>query len=332
MKRSLLQFLCCPRCRSSLEPLAQESERVEILEGELACTACRARYPVVRGIPRFVGSQNYARSFGLQWNRFKRTQLDKFSGLDFSRRRFFQTTGWPEDLSGQLVLDAGCGSGRFTDVALRSGAEVIAVDLSDAVEANVENNGCERLHIIQADLVELPLRNEIFDRAYCLGVLQHTPDPGASFSALVPLLKPGADLAIDVYAADSSRSLNFEERVSEYLRRYTVRIAPEKLMRWIVRWVPLLLPIKRFLRHCLPLGRKINMIIPIRYAWSREVKMPYRQILEWSILDTFDNYASSIIQPQTLEDVESWFARAELAGVRVKLGPNGINGRGVKAL
>jgi SAM-dependent methyltransferase len=289
----------------------------EIVEGELACTSCGARFPVVRGIPRFVDRANYARSFGLQWNRFKRTQLDKFSGLDFSRRRFFETTAWPEDMGGQLILDAGCGAGRFTEIALQSGAEVVAFDLSDAVEANNENNGCTRLHIVQADIVQPPFRSARFD-------------PAKSFAALVPLMKPGAQLAIDAYASNTSRKMNFEERVSASLRRYTVRMEPEELMRWTVRWVSLLLPIKRFLRHCLPLGRRINQIIPIRYSWKRGTHLPYRQILEWSILETYDRYAPQIDQPQSLEQVQAWFARADLTGLTVKLGPNGINGRASK--
>ena len=66
MRSRLLQFLCCPGCGASLKANARERAGEEIIAGELACDSCNTRIPVVRGIPRFVGSENYARSFGLQ--------------------------------------------------------------------------------------------------------------------------------------------------------------------------------------------------------------------------------------------------------------------------
>lgn len=330
MKHRFLELLCCPACRSELKLDASETQSADIKTGHLACLTCGVRYQIADGIPRFVSAENYASNFGLQWNRFRRTQLDKFSGLDLSARRFFDTTAWPRDLTAELVLDAGCGAGRFSDVALRAGAEVVAFDLSDAVDANLANNDCSRLHVLQADITRLPLRMESFDRIYCLGVLQHTPDPRAAFAALLPMLRKGGHIAVDVYAARVSRRPNIEERISGYLRRYTTRQNPAELMRRIDRSVRLLLPLKRFLRHHVPLGRKLNMIIPIKYAWKREWNLSREQALEWSILDTFDYYGARLEHPQSLEEVRDWFRQNGLMDITVKPGANGIIGRATK--
>ena len=57
------------------------------------------RYPVHRGIPRFVPASNYADNFGMQWNKFRQTQLDSHSGHSISADRFWKATGWrPEDI------------------------------------------------------------------------------------------------------------------------------------------------------------------------------------------------------------------------------------------
>ena len=81
--------------------------------------------------------ENYAESFGLQWNRFANTQIDSKVGTNRSEIRFREETLWDErDLNGKLVLDAGCGSGRFSEIALKLGASLIAVDYSSAVEAS----------------------------------------------------------------------------------------------------------------------------------------------------------------------------------------------------
>ena len=45
------------------------------------------RYPVVKGIPRFVSGGNYSDDFGKQWTMFAKTQLDSYSGVDVSGSR-----------------------------------------------------------------------------------------------------------------------------------------------------------------------------------------------------------------------------------------------------
>ena len=39
-------------------------------------SACKRAYPYVNGIARFVDAQHYAASFGFQWHRYQKTQLD----------------------------------------------------------------------------------------------------------------------------------------------------------------------------------------------------------------------------------------------------------------
>ena len=90
----------CPGCRAPV-----------IASGEaLRCPGCGAGYPVQQGIARFVPAENYARSFGLQWNRHRQTQLDSRVGKPISENRLFQTTGWPRDMRGARILEAGSGA------------------------------------------------------------------------------------------------------------------------------------------------------------------------------------------------------------------------------
>jgi ubiquinone/menaquinone biosynthesis C-methylase UbiE len=105
----------------------------------------------------------YADSFGEQWNRYRRVQLDSVTGKPLSRTRFFEGTGWPERLDGERVLEVGCGAGRFTEVLVSTGAEVVAVDASSAVEACRETVG-DRATVVQADLFDLPFPEGSFDR------------------------------------------------------------------------------------------------------------------------------------------------------------------------
>ena len=83
------------------------------------------------------------------------------------------------------VLDVGCGAGRFAEIALRTGAKVVALDYSTAVDACYANLGHhENLEVVQGDVYALPFVGRSFPFVYSLGVLQHTPDVRTAFAAL----------------------------------------------------------------------------------------------------------------------------------------------------
>ena len=83
---------------------------------------------------------DYADAFALEWNAFRTAHLDSFTGLDYLDTQFRSFLDFPiERLEGKLVLDAGCGLGRFSEVCLNHGASVVAVDLSRAIDAAYAN-------------------------------------------------------------------------------------------------------------------------------------------------------------------------------------------------
>lgn len=276
---------------------------------------------LVRGIPRYVGDEHYASSFGLQWNRHARTQLDSTTGLPISRDRFFAVTAWPVRMDGECILEAGCGAGRFTEVLAATGADVWSFDLSDAVEANHANHGhLPNTHIFQASIDAIPFAPGQFDRVLCLGVLQHTPNPAAAFRALAAQVRPGGYLAIDVYRRDLAAFLQWKY----VLRPMTKRLPPERLYRMVATVVPQLLPAARLARRVS--GRVGARLFPI--AEYSHLGLSDDLAREWAILDTFDMYSPAYDHPQTLRTVRQWFADARFEDVVVERGPNGIIGRG----
>ena len=106
MKRDLVRLLGCPSCRGDLT-LSIETEHAGGVEaGTLTCEPCARRYPIVRGVPRFVESDGYVRSFSYEWNRWDDIQLDIANGQTESEDTFVEKTGLtPEDVRGKLVLD-----------------------------------------------------------------------------------------------------------------------------------------------------------------------------------------------------------------------------------
>lgn len=314
--RALERHLCrlaCPRCTGSL--VLREAVAA------LVCTPCDVSYPIVNGVIRFVDREHYAGSFGLQWNLHRRTQLDSYTGIALSRRRLFQVSGWPEDLRGQTILEAGSGAGRFTEVLANTGADVLSFDLSTAVEANYANNGHHaNVCLMQADMSAIPVRPRSMDKVLCLGVLQHTPDPAAAFRSLTTHVRAGGELVIDVYAARLRSLISWKYA----LRPLTRRMNRERLHRLIATVTPPLVPVSAALYRML--GRTGARLLPIVQYDHLGLSPALNR--DWAVLDTFDMYAPAHDHPQTIDTVRQWYRDAGFVDVTVAYGPNGVIGRG----
>ncbi len=329
MRESALEHLACPKCQSELVISSVEKRRGDILEtAHLKCPGCQASYPVVGGIPRFVSSENYASGFGFEWTAHAKTQYDSYSGVKVSEKRFFEETGWPRELSSQLILEVGSGSGRFTEQAASTGAFVVSLDYSYAVEANyASNGGKENVLIVQGDLYALPFPREYFDKVFCLGVLQHTPDVHQAFLALPPMLRPDGELVVDVYKKTFFRTY-LAPKYS--VRRLTRNMEPKRLYQLTRRWIDLMWPLSRLISKIPRIGPTLNwrLLIP---DYSR-LGLQGSILKEWAYLDVFDMLAPRYDSPQTIQTLLKWFEEAGMTDIVVQYGYNGIEGRGKRAI
>lgn len=296
------QLYVCPHCGRSLS-----------MDGEALACGGGHRFPVTAGLPRFVTSDGYAASFGFQWQAHARDQLDSATGAPVSRARLFRGTGWPERMEGELILEAGCGSGRFTEVLLSTGARVVSFDYSAAAEVAHRTFAARGAEICQASIYEMPYRPASFDRVFCFGVIQHCPDVHQAFDALVAMVRPGGHLAVDVY--DRRRMwLNARYRV----RWLTKRIDKQRLHRWCETIVPL------YAKVMPPLHPWNQLLFPIKDYRGALPGLSTEQQIAWSVLDTFDALSPEYDQPQYLSTMRRWAQQAGLVDVEVAYGGNGI--------
>jgi len=271
-----------------------------------------SRFPIVAGIPRICEPDNYTQNFGLQWNKFDVTQIDRpETGLELSTSRFFAETGWtPEELSGQDVLEVGSGAGRFTQVVLaNTKARLWSVDYSSAVEANLRNNAAiapDRLKLFQSSIYEMPFPDGSFDKVFCLGVLQHTPDFEASVRALVAKARPGGEIVVDFYPI---RGWWTKLNAKYLLRPVTKRMPHDKLLERIDRNIDWLMGAHRALvRWRMGALTRFLPIADLRYILPKALSP--EQAREWAVLDTFDMYSPEYDQPQRLEWVADMMRRS----------------------
>ena len=209
MKGKLLDLLACPTCGGDiLLTYTGKYEAKEIIEGILSCQKCLREYKIIRGVPRFadldkIGQDkaDTAENFGWQWTHFTQADTkyaDQFLGwLQPVKQDFFKD---------KLVIEGGCGKGRHTNLAAQWGAkEVVGIDLSEAAveSAFAATKHLSNVHIVQADIFKLPFK-KVFDYAFSVGVLHHTPDPKTAFISLASKVKKGGNISAWIYGAENN--------------------------------------------------------------------------------------------------------------------------------
>ncbi len=238
-----------------------------------------------RVIPRFVNSKNYASSFGKQWNKFHKTQLDSYTNQPISLNRLKIAYGKDlRSLKGLKVLEAGCGSGRFTEILLDHGAELYSFDYSNAVDANYDNNmPNENLTIFQADIRKIPFPSEFFDVVICIGVLQHTPSTKESINELNRVAKKNCRIILDHY------KFHIGHYFSLYFPIWFVikNLNPSKQLRATDFLTKIFFPLHWHFRKSNLAQFILRRISPICFYYG-QFNLTKKQLYEFSRLDTHD--------------------------------------------
>ena len=319
---------------NSLVPLiCNDHEKTLYVSGEYLICDSGCHYQILNDIPRFVPISNYSSSFGLQWNTFRATQLDSYTGLSISRDRLTRIAGGSLDIfRGKTILEAGCGAGRFTEIMLDAGAEVFAIDLSSAVDANFQNNGLHpNVFICQADLRTLPVSPEHFDIVVCIGVIQHTPSPEETIQALCSHIKPGGELLIDHYTQGYPIT-----PIRRWLWSYLLNKPEDYSMRFVHWLVRLLWPLHRLVyRFRNSIGKEGRLRFLLH--WSPVVDYHYsypqlskKMLYEWAILDTHDTLTDRYKHLRSAEEIEASLRTNGMVKIETAYAGNGIEARAWK--
>lgn len=285
------------------------------------------RYPIVDGVPRFVSGENYARAFGEQWVRFPRTQLDSATGIPLSSNRLERCLRQSlRSLDGQLVLEAGSGAGRFTELLLKHGAIVDSFDFSGAVAANKANNGASnKLCLVQADIREMPFPQGIYDLVLCLGVIQHTPNSEESIRALWSRVRPGGRLVFDHYRWKLRNFMPPPLGVAGlFYRWYFLRVPKERQFAAVKRvfdfWFPLVWSLRKSKVLQFVLSRMTPIVNYYPHFGLRDREMYY----DWMLLDTNDAMTDVYKHRRTAKQIRHFLEQLGAEDIVVTHGGNGV--------
>src|SRR3977135_1814657 len=115
MHPKFLNILCCPKTGADLRLEVDECfSDGSTKTGMLTTESGRNRYPILKGIPRFVDREVYAQSFGYEWRKWSRVQFESENVgrpmAGHTEKMFDAITGFSEQfLKDKLVVEFGCG-------------------------------------------------------------------------------------------------------------------------------------------------------------------------------------------------------------------------------
>lgn len=321
MKAKLVDFLVCPKCKTSLKcDVTREDPSfpwVEIIEGTLTCPDCRRKFPITAGVPRiFLAEQlpsdvqNTVDGFGWEWQKFNEPIQDTY----MTSKTHFLDFIYPiteEFFEGKVVLDAGCGLGRFLKLGAEWGSrDIIGVDLSGAADVAYQNTRMiPNAHVIQADLLELPLAQS-FDYVFSIGVLMCVQKPKEAFSNLAKLLRPGGQISVWVYSQENNWWVS---NVLTPIREHVTSRLPRQILYAICHFLGVILyalikavyePANKHAR-----GLRLRRILPYNDYLYYSSRLSYDSLV--SVI--FDHLVPQLVEYVSRDELESWFRHGELS-------------------
>ena len=196
----------------------------------------------------------------------------------------------PEEVQGQSILDAGCGTGIFSAIFARHGAgRVTGIDISEGsletARSLKDKFGLDNAEFQRQDMLDLPFEDAAFDIVWAWGTVHHTTDPFGAIDQLIRVLKPGGSLLLAVYTRTRLTFLH------EIIRRTLVR-TPRRSWTFLSKVMAFFLaPVVFFFkkREKSRKGEKLEELIldwyfvPIRHYYKPEEIQDYLESKGFSI-------------------------------------------------
>lgn len=351
MRKRLLNFINCPVCKKDLSIKVFKEDNGEVKQGLLFCS-CGQSFPIIENIPRIlVGDlrmsiyeqfpdffkkykdflpkeklnkkikdnnlkKKTSKSFGYQWQKFPTVLKEWEKNFKF----YFEPLKSFDLLKDKTILDAGCGNGRHSYYVAKFAKEIIAFDLSQSVDVALYNNrNHSNVHFIQADIYNLPFRENSFDFIFSIGVLHYLPTPEQGFKKLMKLLKSQAGILVYVYHGFPKASFNFYLlKLTNFFRRLTPKIPynllhllcyPVAVLSYLIFVLPYLILYKIL---------KIKKIAQTNWPLKLYSNYSFRVLVN----DTFDRFSPPLEHRFSKEEILALYQKAGLRNIKI-LGQGG---------
>ena len=321
MHKKFINILVCPSTGQSLSLEAEKRNNDFVYSGYLISQDKKNKYPIIKGVPCFVESDNYSSSFGYEWQNWPRVQFEEENinrPMEGHTTKMFKAiTDFDEkDLNNKLIIEYGCGPGRFIDVAHKMGAIVVGLDMSQAVYVARDNfKENENILIVHADLMHPPFKKSMFDFAYTIGTLHHTPNPETGLKSLIKLVKPNGKIAVSVYTMKgfyNYPSVYIYRKINSLLARIIGEMAANCLAKCYSYFS------STFFYYPVQIINKIPKFGNFLVTVINKYLLVFLLLpdIRWRILDVFDAITPRYASTHTPEEIKTWFKEADVSDVK----------------
>ena len=248
-------------------------------------------------------------AFGEEWSKFNGFSDSEIKEIgdqyfDVAKKLLLPTS---------VVLDAGCGSGRWTKYVANKVKFVEAIDPSNAVFVAYKMvKNLTNVRVTQSDIDNIPFANESFDLVFCLGVLHHIPDTEKALNTLVGKLKKGGNLLVYLYYNLDNRGLGYKTCFffADLLRKM-VSALPFKIKAVVcdILALTLYLPL-------VYLSIFLKKLYPNK-SWFRMVPLSYYRDKSWYVIrnDSLDRFGTPLEKRYSRLQIQEMMERAGLKDV-----------------
>ncbi|MFZ1687318.1 MAG: class I SAM-dependent methyltransferase, partial [Flavobacteriales bacterium] len=248
-------------------------------------------------------------SFGEEWEKFT-----VFSAEDIRTvgAEYFDIVPTGLLTKDTVVLDLGCGSGRWTRYMSPLVGKVEAVDPSAAVlHAARANADLQNVRWSQAGVDNIPFADGTFDAIVCLGVLHHVPDTPGAVAKAAAKLRPGGHMLLYLYYALDGRGPLFKAlfHASTVVRRF-VSAMPGGLKRFVCDLIAVFvyLPFVVLARLVKVMGGDAWKKVPLSYYVGKRFLIIRN--------DALDRFGTPLEQRFTKEQMRRMMTDAGLSEIR----------------
>lgn len=308
-------------------------------------------YPIIKGVPcflsdranldeTFVSEQDKTTdTFSEKWLRFQNYGM-KPDEQDFHQKWFCEKFGIEDSMNSlkefyrdkKAILEVGTGSGfNCKFMAENCCGYVVGADISEGAFVTYQNTiNIDNILIIQADLMQLPLRHNLFDFVIADGVLHHTPDTYEAVKELYKLVKPGGQFFFYIYKKMGA----VKQFTDHHIREAFKGLSAEECFRQCE-------PITELGRELAKLNAKITLENPIPIlgipAGTHNVqRLIYYNFLKCFWNDSFDFETNNMINfdwyhphdahQHTEEEVRQWMREMGVIDYTIRdPNPNGLS-------
>jgi len=89
---------------------------------------------------------------------------------------------------GEILLDLGCGNGRYSKIFSLRGVSVVGLEIS-RLALDLAKKQCVRCNLLLGTVEKLPFKDGVFDKVFAMDLIEHVPNDFEGLNEIIRIMK-----------------------------------------------------------------------------------------------------------------------------------------------